>query len=423
VDSATPAATEDRRIATPAPRGALVALGLAAGPVVALGFTRFAYALLLPPMRTELDWSYAAAGGMNTANAIGYVLGAASAAWWAKRFGGRAAFVGAMAVSALALVASGLTDVYSVLAGLRAVGGVSTAIVFVVGSVLASRIDVGNRPHRSAMLVAIYMAGVGVGVVLSGLAVPAALSLLGPSGWAAGWIVMGALAILAVAQSAMAARHVSEPAGQGRHTGDGASTLSLLAPTFAWYGLFGAGYVSYMTFVVALLRSRGLGVWTTASFFVVLGAASALATLLLWGRVIGRLRGGAAPALVTVVVLIGVLPVLLWQSLGGALISAVVFGASFMAGPTAATVLARRMLPAHGWATGIAMLTVAFSVGQAIGPLVAGVLSDGSGGIAAGLWLSVGLLAAAALTALVQRDPRAALAPSSVVAGAGTTSR
>ena len=40
-------------------------------PVVALGFTRFAYALLLPAMRHELSWNYAAAGGMNTANALG----------------------------------------------------------------------------------------------------------------------------------------------------------------------------------------------------------------------------------------------------------------------------------------------------------------------------------------------------------------
>ncbi|MGW9027614.1 helix-turn-helix domain-containing protein [Streptomyces sp. NPDC055722] len=42
--------------------GHLTALGLAAGPVVALGFTCFAYALLLPSMRTALGWSYAAAG-------------------------------------------------------------------------------------------------------------------------------------------------------------------------------------------------------------------------------------------------------------------------------------------------------------------------------------------------------------------------
>jgi len=63
----------------------LVALGLALAPVVALGFSRFAYALLLPPMRHDLDWSYTAAGGMNTANAIGYIAGSATAAWWATR--------------------------------------------------------------------------------------------------------------------------------------------------------------------------------------------------------------------------------------------------------------------------------------------------------------------------------------------------
>jgi predicted MFS family arabinose efflux permease len=82
----------------------------------------------------------------------------------------------------------------------------------------------------------------------------------------------------------------------------------------------------------------------------------------------------------------------------------VTFGATFMAGPTTATVLARRTLPAHAWTAGVALLTVAFSVGQAIGPLVSGLLSDTSGGITTGLWLSVVLLAIAAAVALLQRD-------------------
>jgi MFS family permease len=68
------------------------------------------------------------------------------------------------------------------------------------------------------------------------------------------------------------------------------------------------------------------------------------------------------------------------------------------------TVLARRMLPAHAWTSGIALLTVAFSVGQAVGPLVSGLLSDSSGGIAKGLWLSVVLLAVSAGVALIQRE-------------------
>ncbi|QOV44742.1 YbfB/YjiJ family MFS transporter [Streptomyces chromofuscus] len=380
----------------------MTALGLAAGPVVALGFTRFAYALLLPSMRTELDWSYAAAGGLNTANAVGYIIGAGSGAWWAKRFGAGRAFVWGMVISALALLGSGATGDFAALSVLRFVGGLSTAVTFVVGSALASRIHTGGRQQRSAALVAVYMAGVGIGVVLSGVAVPAALSALGASGWQTGWLLMGVLALLALIPAARAAKAV--PAAPPAAAGQGRSGLGRMSWSFVWYVLFGAGYVSYMTFVIALLKDQGLGTWSTAAFFIVLGAASALATLLLWGRITGRLPGGASLALVSVVVLLGVLPVLLGDGLAAAMISAIVFGSAFMAGPTAVTVLARRMLPPHAWASGIAWLTVAFSVGQAVGPLVSGVLSDSDGGIAKGLWLSVILLALSAVAALAQRE-------------------
>src|SRR5512133_2332950 len=53
-----------------------LALALSLGTVVSLGITRFAYALLLPPMRADLQWSYTLAGAMNTANALGYLVGA-----------------------------------------------------------------------------------------------------------------------------------------------------------------------------------------------------------------------------------------------------------------------------------------------------------------------------------------------------------
>jgi predicted MFS family arabinose efflux permease len=382
-------------------REVTVALRLAAGPVVALGFTRFAYALLLPAMHRQLHWSYAQAGGMNTANAIGYIIGAATAAYWARRMGDRAAFSWGMVLSAAALLATATTSNYAVLSGLRFIGGFTTAVTFVVGSALASRIATGAVQHRSALLVAIYMAGVGVGVVISGLVVPAALAT---GGWRLGWLLMGVLAVAAIFPAWRGVRAVPEP--QGRHAAVLNSVqLRRLTPTFAWYVLFGAGYVSYMTFAVALLRSQGLGMAVTATFFVVLGLVSAIATLTVWGRVIGRLHGGRAPGLVAVVVLLGVLPVLLLPpGPAVAMVSAVVFGAGFMAGPTAATMIARRMLPQGMWTAGIALLTVAFSVGQAIGPLVSGLLSDSPGGIARGLWLSVGLLSIAVVAALFQRE-------------------
>jgi hypothetical protein len=42
-------------------------------------FARFAYALILPAMRADLDLTYSQAGSLNTANAVGYLVARSSA--------------------------------------------------------------------------------------------------------------------------------------------------------------------------------------------------------------------------------------------------------------------------------------------------------------------------------------------------------
>src|SRR4051794_28977179 len=64
-----------------------VVLALALGPAVTLGLARFSYALVLPGMRADLHWTYTQAGGVNTVNALGYLLGAVAAAPVVGRFG------------------------------------------------------------------------------------------------------------------------------------------------------------------------------------------------------------------------------------------------------------------------------------------------------------------------------------------------
>jgi hypothetical protein len=82
-----------------------------------------------------------------------------------------------------------------------------------------------------------------------------------------------------------------------------------------------------------------------------------------------------------------------------------------MAGPTAATVSARRFLPASSLTAGVAALTAAFSIGQAAGPVATGVISDSDLGIVGGLWLSVILLVGAGIAVLLQRPPATSSAP------------
>jgi predicted MFS family arabinose efflux permease len=49
------------------------ALLISLGAAVGHGFARFGYALLLPPMQHSLGWTYAQAGVVNSANALGYL--------------------------------------------------------------------------------------------------------------------------------------------------------------------------------------------------------------------------------------------------------------------------------------------------------------------------------------------------------------
>jgi MFS family permease len=361
----------------------LTALGLSIGAAVALGFSRFAYALLLPPMRDALDLTYVEAGGLNTANAAGYILGVAASGWAAKHFGIVRTFAVGLSVSAGILLLSATASSFAILITLRTVGGVSTAFAFILGAALAGAIDPIPRSSRSAFLVSIYVAGSSLGIVISGVTAPLALAD-GASGWRWGWAILGVLAMIGLAPAYLAARAVPVPAKRSAAILD-AHELRQIAPTILAYGLFGARYVGYMTFIIALLRAQGGSNNEATAFWIALGVISMIATPL-WGRVLG-----------------GALPVLLHPGIAAAFLSAVVFGGSFMAGPASIAIVAQRQLPPASLTAAIAILTIAFALGQAIGPLIAGALTDLSGDVAAGLWASPLLLAAAAGAALLQR--------------------
>ena len=381
----------------------LIAIGLSMGAAVSLGFSRFAYALLLPPMGTALHWTYVQAGGLNTANAIGYIVGSATAAWFSKRLGIKATFLLTLLISALMLLGSGLVDTYGALVTLRTIGGFATAILFIIGASLSTGISPGAPRHRSALLVALYITGVGTGIVISGLVVPPILASVGTAGWQAGWISMGCIALASLVPAIAAVRAV--PPQQGRDTGSLPwKETVFLGPTFIGYALYGAGYVSYMTFIILLLQQQSHGSMAhTASFWIVLGLASFVGTLL-WGRVLAKVHDGKGPALISIVVLIGALPVLIWPGLPAAFISAIIFGGSFMAGPSSVTILVRKLTAAHLCTAAIAGMTVAFAIGQAIGPILSGYVSDLTGSVSAGLWTAPVLLIVGAIIAPFQKS-------------------
>lgn len=377
------------------------AAGLALGPAVAIGFARFAYALLLPGMRADLAWTFAQAGAMNTANALGYLFGALASAATVRRFGARPAFAYGIVVTAAMLLLSAVATSFPALLLLRVVAGLAGAITFIAGAGLVAHLG-GRAAGRSSLLLALYFAGGGgLGIFISAVAVNPLLAIA-PHGWRLGWAMLGGLSILALLAAVPALLRVDEIPAAPVVAARAASVKPLLF-TFGAYTLFGAGYIAYITFIVALLRAEGAGAGVVSVFWAMLGLA-AIVSPVLWGPVLERLLGGRGLALTMLVLAIGAALPVANQSTVAALLSALLFGGSFLNVVTAVTTVARRILPPPDWTGGIAALTVVFAIGQCIGPLLSGVLADRSGGVRLGLALSAGLLLLGAFVALGQRE-------------------
>jgi predicted MFS family arabinose efflux permease len=171
--------------------------------------------------------------------------------------------------------------------------------------------------------------------------------------------------------------------------------------------LFGAGYIAYATFIIAQLRTNsGFSSWEISLFWACLGCA-AITGVFVWGPILTRLRGGRGAAAVILMVTLGALLPLLSNSRPIAFLSALLFGGSFLSVITAVTSFARRAAPPEAWTKAIAALTVAFGIGQCVGPSLSGYLSDGPQGVRLGLEVSVGILIASAAVIVFQREPAA----------------
>ena len=376
-----------------------VIAALSLGPATSNSFARFAYALVLPAMRGELHLNYTQAGWLNTANAIGYLVGAMFTVRYVSRMGNRRLFCIGMFVTALALLATGLTGDFATLFGLRLIAGVAGAMAFICGGVLASN-GFPGQPALAATAIAIYFGGAGVGILLSAAAIPWLLAVRGDGAWPQAWLAIGsASAVFAVITSA-AALKIDEPSSGARHARWQANAFY---PVLASYFLFGVGYIAYMTFVIAWMKSHGASALEVTLTWGTLGIATMLAPMA-WRIPLGRWRGGRTLAAATTVVGIGAAIPLASTSFLAMLLSALFFGGGMFTAPASVTALVRHSSPKATWGSAVAVFTVVFAIGQSIGPIFTGWLADASHSLYSGLAGSALVLLAASAVALLQRD-------------------
>jgi len=384
-----------------------LALALSMGAAISLGITRFSYGLLLPPMRDDLGWSYVLAGGMNTANALGYLVGALTMPALMRRLGPARLLVWGAVLASLFMAASGFVSAAPALLLQRWLAGVASAWVFVVGGLLAARLG-SQHPDRAGLLLGIYYGGTGFGIVLSALLVPQVLQAAAgvTHAWSWAWWALALASAAATVWLWMAARIFARDAMPAAASGTSVAIDLVPVRRFGWalagYTLFGAGYIGYMTFVIALLREQGAGGGAITLFYSLLGIAC-IASSRLWARLLDRYRGGEPQALLNALLGVATLLPVLSTAWPVALASGVLFGAVFLSVVASTTALVRHNLPPAQWATGISAFTIAFALGQIVGPTVTGYISDGAGGLARGLVASAVTLWLGAALAMRQR--------------------
>ncbi len=388
-----------------------LALALSLGAAVSLGITRFAYGLLLPVMRADLGWSYTLAGAMNTANALGYLLGALATPWLMQRLGTVRLLLGGALLASVFMGLSGFFTGAAPLLLQRLLAGVASAFVFIAGGLLAARLG-ALQPGRAGLLLGLYYGGTGWGITLSALGVPVVLGAAAgvPHGWTWAWWALAAVCCMATGALWWPVRRLrrlmAKPVpGAAPVASSPVARLSWrpLGFALAGYALFGVGYIGYMTFVIALLREQGAGSGAITLFYALLGLA-VVASARLWAGLLDRYQGGQALAILNA--LLGVATILpaLTQAWGVVLASGLLFGAVFLSVVASTTALVRHNLPPNQWGMGISAFTIVFAAGQIVGPTVVGWIADGPGGLARGLVFSALALWLGAALAWRQRS-------------------
>ena len=366
-------------------------------PTVGLGIGRFAYSLVLPDMRDALGWSYSAAGFMNTINAAGYLAGALMASRLAKRFGLSTAVRWGTLACVVSLALCALSGNFIVLSFARLLAGLGAAAGFVAGGALAAMIS-QSRPSRANFLLSLFYAGPGLGILSSGLIAPFVLQAFGPGSW---WIVWWAMTLLGVV---MTIPLLLTPIDANAGIAEAAPSKFAVRPVLVYlagYFLFGAGYIAYMTFMIAYVRDAGGGAAAQSAFWCLIGL-SAFATPWVWRGVLARNSGGISTAIILGVNAVGAALPLFGHSALLLAISALVFGVAFFAVVGSTTAFVRFNYPPSAWPAGIAAMTIAFGIGQTLGPIAVGAVTDAMGSLSYALNVSAAMLGLGAIATAFQ---------------------
>ncbi|GHC71213.1 YbfB/YjiJ family MFS transporter [Limoniibacter endophyticus] len=365
--------------------------------VAAMGIGRFVYTPALPRMMQELDLSAVDGGLIASANFLGYFAGAmvGGGRWAAGRE--RIILVAALIANAALCLAMALTHSVNVFMVLRFAAGLASAFVMLYSSaiVLGSLNAMG-----ASKLQDLHFAGVGSGIALSSLMV-LMLFAVDLHEWQGIWLASAAVGFLAAAAVMILLPGRQMRPGQQEGLSQMPWSESLLRAVIC-FGLFGIGYSVSATFLIALARQQGATQIDEAMLWLIVGVTAALSVPA--GSFLAR-RFGLVQTLTALCIAeaAGVAACVLLPVPLGVYLGAFLFGVTFMSITALALDVARRLVPQHARRV-FSIMTISFSLGQILGPLLSGFVVDATGDYVAASLGAAALLVIAAFIVWPAKD-------------------
>jgi MFS family permease len=358
----------------------------------ALGLGRFGYTSLLPAMQEGLRLTNTQTGELQSWNLSGYLLTAVVAGLLAARYGPRLVISAALLVAALGMLLTGLVPTFGgarlgrFLAGVGGAGG-NVPAMGLVSAWFGAR--------RRGLAAGAAVSGSSLGLIVTGPLIPALLARYGTDGWRVGWGVLGAMALGIGALCAWLLRNgpeEREPAladrtDEERRARDAGAHESLLAWTAVWrsrvlwhlafvYLAFGFSYVIYATFFIRYLVGEGGFTAQEAGLLWLLVGVISVVSGFIWGGISDR--WGRRAALVGVFLVQGtaLLTFGLTRAWPILYLSAGLFAITAWSVPALMAASAGDMFGPRFAPAAIGLMTFVMSLGQVLGPYVAGRIAD-----------------------------------------------
>jgi predicted MFS family arabinose efflux permease len=366
--------------------------------VLSVGLARFAYTPMLPIMHDQAGLTVVNGGWLATWNYAGYMCGALIAASISRLEVKFLLYRAGLLIAIISNLTMGLTQSLMLWGLLRFFSGMSSVagLLLASGLVLNWLMRHGYKPELG-----LHFMGMGIGIVISGIAVEFMSSHLD---WSEDWFGLGFLGgvFFVIAWFWMPAPSISD--SKLTNSENKLPSKFWMALLILSYLCAGYGYVVSATFIVDIIDRipafSGKGNWV----WILVGLA-AIPTSFIWDRVARRCGTIQALIIAYLLQIVSILLPVFSSSVSCILLSAVLFGGTFVGVVSLTLVLIGRYYPGNP-AKAMARLTLSYGAAQVIGPVITGYLTSHFGNYNAALmFVAAVMLIGVLVLVLLARTP------------------